>query len=163
MNTYEFTAKISNGVLEVPQEFVHAMPLERDIRVILVVDEHIHRENANRENGIRVNDIRVNGISTDVAQGQTLEELVQEIKSLPKNSENYIPGRGRLAEALARSGTDPDPEFDEERWNQQWAAHEAEMKARSLAHEQEEWAEIEAQMSAATSTANDKACRSVTI
>jgi len=121
MNRVEFIAKVSNGVVEIPQEYVHTMPVGRNVRVILLVDEDTNNDQKN---------------GADHLASQSLEELVQEIKSLPSDPENFVPAGGRLAELLAETTTVSD--FDEERWNREWAAVEAEMKANSLAHEQDE-------------------------
>ena len=69
----------------------------------------------------------------------SLEELVAEIKRRPPNPANFHPGDGLLAWRLANPVTEPDPDFDETAWNQEWAQIEAEMKAASLAHEQAEF------------------------
>jgi prevent-host-death family protein len=53
--------------------------------------------------------------------------LVEEIKATPPNPAAIRPATGSLAEALKNAPKDPD--FDPERWTQQWNAIEAEMKA----------------------------------
>jgi hypothetical protein len=68
----------------------------------------------------------------------SLEDLIAEIKRTPSKPENIIPGDGLLAWRLANPVTEADPDFDEAVWNQEWAEIEAKMKAASLAHEQEE-------------------------
>lgn len=71
-----------------------------------------------------------------------LEALIAEIKRQPSRPENIHYGNGLLAWHLAHPVSEPDPDFDEAAWNEEWAQIEAEMKAASLAHEQaemEEW------------------------
>jgi len=68
-NTYEFTTQVLNGVLEIPQKYINAMPTERGIRVILVTDEDTRDEQSNGDKQ---------------PNSQSIEELVQEIKNLPR-------------------------------------------------------------------------------
>lgn len=60
-----------------------------------------------------------------------LEEVVAKIKATPPNPGSIRPSRGSLAEALR--STSPDSDFDLAKWNREWAAVEAEMKAITLA------------------------------
>jgi len=122
-NTYEFTTQILNSVLEIPQKYINVMPTECGIRVILIIDEDTRDEQSNGDKQ---------------PNSQSIEELVQEIKNLPRQPENIVLASGLLARYLAESVDEIDPDFDEERWNQEWAAVEAKMKADSLAYEQEE-------------------------
>lgn len=57
--------------------------------------------------------------------------LVEMIQATPPNPAAIRPGVGSLAEAL--QNTPDDPDFDLEHWTQQWAAVEAEIKARDHA------------------------------
>lgn len=59
----------------------------------------------------------------------TLEELVAQIKSMPTDPSNITPPTGSLLEALAASPP-PDPNFDSEAWNREWAKIEQEMEDR---------------------------------
>jgi len=68
-NTYEFTTQILNSVLEIPQKYINAMPTERGIRVILIIDEDTRDEQSNGDKQ---------------PNSQSIEELVQEIKNLPR-------------------------------------------------------------------------------
>ena len=61
-----------------------------------------------------------------------------EIQNMPTDPANITPASVQRADHLANPVTEPDPDFDEETWNHEWARIEAEMKASSLAHEQEE-------------------------
>lgn len=66
-----------------------------------------------------------------------LEELVARIKALPPNPNAIRPATGSLAEYLAQSiaAEDPNEEFDQEEWQQNWDAIEAEMKAVTRAND----------------------------
>lgn len=68
----------------------------------------------------------------------SLEELIAEIKRSPSKPEHIHPASGKLAEHLANPVTEPAPDFDPAEWDQEWAEIEAKMKAASLAHEEEE-------------------------
>ena len=57
----------------------------------------------------------------------TLEELVERIKSTPPVPGSFHPATGSLAEALAASPP-PDPDFDSEAWNREWAKIEDEIR-----------------------------------
>lgn len=132
MNTYEFSAKVSDGVLIIPQEYIAAMPLESDVRVILVVDEESH-DGPNHSH------------RTLDSDAQSLEALVAEIQKIPSKPENFTPAGDKLAELLAAPPIDPEPDFNADQWNKEWAVVEAKMKAGSLAHEQDELDALSAQ------------------
>lgn len=68
----------------------------------------------------------------------TLEELVAKIKATPPDPRAIHPPTESLLDILLNSPPEPEPDFDAEKWDQQWAQYEAEMKARSLADEMEE-------------------------
>jgi hypothetical protein len=74
----------------------------------------------------------------------TPEEVVAKIKSLPPNPEMIRPAIGSLADYLAASiaAEDPNEEFDQEEWDRNWDAIEAEMKALELEQEILELAEM---------------------
>jgi hypothetical protein len=57
----------------------------------------------------------------------SLEEVVAKIKAMPAHPASFHPATQSLVELL--SNTPHDPSFDEEAWNRDWAAIEAEMKA----------------------------------
>jgi phage I-like protein len=61
----------------------------------------------------------------------TPEEVVAKIQALPPNPSAFRPATGSLAEILAASiAAEPkDEPFDQEAWDRQWDAIEAEMKA----------------------------------
>jgi cell pole-organizing protein PopZ len=63
----------------------------------------------------------------------TLEEVVAQIKATPPNPAAIHPATASLADLLLDAPEDPD--FDLERWTQQWAAVEAEMKAITRAND----------------------------
>jgi translation initiation factor 2B subunit (eIF-2B alpha/beta/delta family) len=62
----------------------------------------------------------------EAEQWPTPEEVVAKIKALGPDPTAIRPAEGSLAEALRN--LPPDPDFDLEEWEQQWAAVEAEMK-----------------------------------
>jgi plasmid stability protein len=68
--------------------------------------------------------------------GPTLEDVVAKIQALPPNPQNIRPARGSLADAL-RNTSEPS-DFDLARWNEEWAAVEAEMKAITRANDRAE-------------------------
>ena len=70
-------------------------------------------------------------LSPNGASWPTPEEVVARIRSRPPNPEMIRPAMGSLAEYLAASiaAEDPNEEFDQEAWQRQWDAIEAEMKA----------------------------------
>lgn len=57
----------------------------------------------------------------------TPEQVVAQIKALPKNSANIRPASGSLYEALENAPEDP--LFDLQEWQAQWALVEEKMKA----------------------------------
>ena len=57
----------------------------------------------------------------------TPEAVVAKIKATPPNPQSIRSARDSLAEALRHVPNDPD--FNLAKWNQEWAAVEAEMKA----------------------------------
>ena len=63
----------------------------------------------------------------DVWPPYTLEELVAQIKSTPPPPGSYHPPTGSLLEALAASPP-PDPDFDSEAWDREWAKIEDEIR-----------------------------------
>jgi hypothetical protein len=81
---------------------------------------------------------KLNGQNGHYHSADSLEDLIAEIKRTPSKPENIIQGDGLLAWRLANPITETDPDFSEATWNQEWAEIEAKMKAASLAHEQEE-------------------------
>ncbi len=68
----------------------------------------------------------------------TLEEVVAKIKATPPDQTAIHPPTESLLDILLNSPPEPDPDFDSEEWDNQWAQYETEMKARSLADEIEE-------------------------
>ncbi|MCE7981382.1 MAG: hypothetical protein DYG89_09340 [Caldilinea sp. CFX5] len=60
----------------------------------------------------------------------TVAEVVARIKATPPNPAMITPPQGDLAAALRNGPTDPD--FDLNRWEQEWAAAEAELKRINL-------------------------------
>jgi predicted DNA-binding protein len=66
----------------------------------------------------------------------SLEEVVAKIKATPPNPASFHPATQPLAELLANSPDDPS--FDEEAWNRDWAAVEAEIKAITRANDHAE-------------------------
>lgn len=124
MIAYEFSSKLTNGHLAIPEEFAPEIPSGSHIRVILLIEE---------ASTITKEADYVNTGSLDA-----LEQLVAKIKSMPADPANIIAASGLLAEHLTNPITEPDPDFDEQAWNREWARIEAEMEAASLAHEQEE-------------------------
>ncbi len=63
----------------------------------------------------------------------TLEDVVEEIIARGSNPANVIPAQGSLEEALANAPNEPP--IDEEAWQREWAAVEAEMKAITRAND----------------------------
>ncbi|HET6248844.1 MAG TPA: hypothetical protein VFE47_14195 [Tepidisphaeraceae bacterium] len=63
----------------------------------------------------------------------SLEELVKKIQAMPPNPASIRHATGDLAAALR--AIPEDPNFDEEAWNRDWAAIEAEMKAVTRAND----------------------------
>lgn len=68
-----------------------------------------------------------------------LEALVARIKALPPNPNAIRPATGSLAEYLAQSiaSEDPNEEFDQEEWQRECDAMEAEMKAAERARREQ--------------------------
>ncbi|MBP6823099.1 MAG: hypothetical protein KA368_16235 [Acidobacteria bacterium] len=71
---------------------------------------------------------------------QALDETIARIKSLPPNPANQFNWEAKrkgLAEYLAASiaAKDPNEKFDEEEWQRNWGAVEAEMKAITRAND----------------------------
>ncbi len=125
MHAYEFSTTISNsGQVFVPAQVADKLPEGASVRVLILVDEVEHT---------------TYGTAARNEAQTALEELIAEIKRMPVNPKLFHPGNGLLAEHLAHPVTEPDPDFDETAWNQEWARIEAEMKAASLAHEQAEF------------------------
>lgn len=128
MDAYEFTTQLTETrYVEIPIQYAERIPQGAAIRVLLLVDE----SKANTKGQNDDNDLEQDGVDS-------LEALIAEIKRTPSKPENIVPGDGLLAWRLANPVTEPDPDFDEAMWNQEWAAIEAKMKAASLTHEQEE-------------------------
>lgn len=63
----------------------------------------------------------------DLESNVELEQLVQEVQSMPPNPDAIIPAKGDLLSALQNSPEDP--EFDLEQWQRQWSAVETEIQA----------------------------------
>ena len=63
---------------------------------------------------------------------QTLEQVVEHAKRLPRDPNNIRPATASLKELLENAPVDPD--FDLEKWQQEWAKVEEEMKAISRAN-----------------------------
>ena len=63
----------------------------------------------------------------DQADSVELRNIVDQIRSLPPRSSEYIqPASASLKDALAQSKVDPD--FDEAAWNRNWESIETEIK-----------------------------------
>ena len=63
----------------------------------------------------------------DQADSVELRDIVDQIRSLPPRSSEYIqPASASLKDALAQSKVDPD--FDEAAWNRNWESIETEIK-----------------------------------
>ncbi|MCX6046926.1 MAG: hypothetical protein NT075_17620 [Chloroflexi bacterium] len=131
MQAYEFSTTISNaGQVFVPSQVADKLPEGASVRVLILVDEVEPSVNGHDDQ------------SETLSFLPSLEELVAEIKRSPTKPANFRPGSGLLAEHLANPVTEPDPNFDEIAWNQEWDRIEAEMKAEEFAHEQEELKEL---------------------
>jgi hypothetical protein len=121
MKAYEFSATVTpDGKLAIPDTYAQDMPIGDAVRVIVLVDE------------------------TEAAKAETLdnflslEKVIAEIRNTPSNPANIQPASGLLAEHLANSPGEPDPNFDVAAWNSAWDKIEAEMEAAEVAHEQAE-------------------------
>jgi hypothetical protein len=124
MDAYEFSTQVTKtGYVAIPTEYIDQIPHGTDVRVVILVDKP---------------QITTNGKNGHHDELGSLEALIAEIKNNPSKPENIHPASGNLAEHLVNPVTEPDPNFDETAWNQEWANIEARMKAASLAHEQEE-------------------------
>lgn len=124
MDTYEFSTQITTtGSVEIPAEYMQQIPQGASVHVRIVVDK-IKAE--------------LNGQNRHHNNQDPLEALIAEIKRTPSKPENIVQSDGLLAWRLAHPVADPDPNFNEAMWNQEWAQLEAEMKAASLNHEQKE-------------------------
>lgn len=124
MDTYEFSTQVTKtGYVAIPTEYIDQIPQGLDIRVVILVDEP--KATSNGQNGHR-------------DENDSLEELIAQIKRKPSKPENIQHGDGLLAWRLTHPVTEPDPDFDEATWNQEWDQIESMMKNASLTHEKEE-------------------------
>jgi hypothetical protein len=121
MQAYQFTAKVtSDGKLPIPTMYTKSLSAGHIVQVLVLVPEtHISHKSQKDE-------------------GLSLEEIVAQIQQLPADPANIEPATGSLAEYLANTPNDRDPDFDVSAWNKEWDSLEAEMKASSLAHEEAE-------------------------
>ncbi len=118
MHAYEFSTTISNaGQVLIPAQVADKLPEGASVRVLILVDEVEPSVNGHSD------------YSETLSFLPSLEELVAEIKRSPAKPANFHPGDGLLAWRLANPVVEPDPDFDETAWNQEWARIEAEMKA----------------------------------
>ncbi|MEZ4727182.1 MAG: hypothetical protein R3E79_08630 [Caldilineaceae bacterium] len=125
MDAYEFSTQVmETGYVAIPTEYIHQIPQGTAVRVLILVDE----------SNVQTSDQHSHENEID-----SLEALIAEIKSKPINPETIQHGDGLLAWRLANPVTEPDPEFDEATWNQEWDQIELAMKNTSLTHEKEEW------------------------
>ena len=124
MQAYQFTAKVTpDGKLSIPKMYAKTLLAGHTVQVIVLVSEaHISPVY----------------LETQKDDDLSLEEVVAQIQQTPPDTTNIEPATGSLVEYLANTPNDRDPDFDVATWNEEWDRLEKEMKAASLAHEEEE-------------------------
>jgi len=123
MFTVEFSTTIGeDGTIVMPADYVAHLPKGEPVRVVVYTETREMPE------------------ATSLAEEDlpSLEELVAEIKALPRNPATIRQASGLLGEHLAHPLTQPDLNFDLKAWENTWDRLEAEMKAAELAEEEEE-------------------------
>lgn len=80
MHRYEFSSKVANGVVVIPQEYIRNIPDEQEIRVILIIQEPVTPTHPQG----------VNGNGNELYLVQSLDELIPEIKCHPSKPENSL-------------------------------------------------------------------------
>lgn len=118
MTAYEFSTIVSeSGKVSVPRIYKRQIPKGKPVRVVIWVEEAASEDNVQ---------------PPTIARGtldESLEELIARIQRTPLNPALATPASGLLAEHLANPVSEPDSDFNEAEWNQQWAAIEAKMDA----------------------------------
>lgn len=124
MVAYEFsTAVTAERTVIIPADFAQTLSVGEAVRVILLVEKNGDQNDHQEEPST--------GLSS-------LEELVAEIKRMPRNSANMRPASGLLGQHLAELEQERDPDLDIDSWLAEWDHVEAEMKKASLANEAHE-------------------------
>ena len=118
MKAYKFTTTVTpDKRLIIPEPYIKDIPAGDTVQVIILIGE----ETSSEENKI--------------PKASTLEEVINEIKSLPQNPASVQAASGLLAEHLMNSPEIPDPSFDVAQWNREWDEVEAEMKKLEFAEQ----------------------------
>jgi hypothetical protein len=121
MIAYEFSAEVTKSrTLTIPATTAPELEAGAHVRVILLVDENDHENRYNEQEG---------------RQNASLQQIVDEVKQMPKTPVQLQPESGLLAKHLLELELEIDPTFDVDKWLQEWDRVEMAVKQESLARE----------------------------
>ncbi|MCE7982187.1 MAG: hypothetical protein DYG89_13405 [Caldilinea sp. CFX5] len=112
MIAFQFPTQITtNGDLAIPSQYRQSIPAGSQLQIVLLVEAPTEQA------------------QETVDETNSLEEYTAFLRSRPLPASLITPSSGLLREHLANPQQDPDPNFSERAWNQQWDKIEAEMNA----------------------------------